>query len=330
MTPVLEVKDLHVALMVGEQPREVLHGVSLAVRPGESIAVVGESGSGKSMTAKALLRILPDGASVEGEVRFKGADMYAMGSRQLNSVRAGGIGMIFQDPRAHINPVRSIGDFVTEGLTTNQGVSPSEAKVRTLRTLEELDVSQPEARLGQYPHELSGGLLQRIMIAAALVAEPEAIVADEPTTSLDVTTQSEVMRILDEHRRARNLALLLITHDLDLAAAVCDRTAVMYAGRVLEEGDSSSLHERPRHPYTAALAASRPHVEGNGRRLPVIPGSPLSSIEAPSGCPFAPRCGFAVPACRTTDPELKERAGGLTACLRADEIHEELVSEVSH
>ncbi len=327
MSAVLEIADLRVSLPVDGQYREALHGVSLTVAAGEAVAVVGESGSGKSMMARAVIRVLPNGSRVGGAVRFKDEDVYQMNGRRLSAFRSTGIAMIFQDPRAHINPVRSIGDFLTEVLITKQGVKPVDARRKVLRLLREVDVSRPEDRLHQYPHELSGGLLQRVMIAAALAIEPKVILADEPTTALDVTTQSELMCILDERRQADDLALLLITHDLDLSAAVCDRTAVMYAGRIMEEGSSRSLHDQPRHPYTAALAASRPQIANNGRRLSVIQGQPLSAIEAPLGCPFVPRCKYAIAACRASEPLPKVIDGGLSACIRTNDIRAQLRSE---
>jgi oligopeptide/dipeptide ABC transporter ATP-binding protein len=230
--------------------------------------------------------------------------------------------MIFQDPRVHVNPVRTVGDFLTEALSTNLGVRQREARARVLALLEEVRVDDPPRRMGQYPHELSGGLLQRTMIAAALAVEPRLLLADEPTTALDVTTQAEVMAILDELRRERGLAMLFITHDLDLAAAVCDRTAVMYAGTIVEEQPSTSLHERPLHPYTAGLARSRPSVTATAERLEAIPGVPLSAFEAPAGCPFAPRCVHVEPACTAARPPLRPFAQGAVACRRAEALHE--------
>ncbi len=220
--PLLELDDLTVWLDVAGTRRAVLRGVSLSVDPGESVGLVGESGSGKTMTARAVSRLLPPGAGVEGQIRFAGRDIGALRGGELRSYR-NRISMVFQDPRAHINPVRRIGDFMTEALCTNLGVSGPEARRRAADTLRQVGIEDGERRLRQYPHQLSGGMLQRVMIAAALLTEPLLLLADEPTTALDVTTQAEVMAILDDLRRDLGLAMLFITHDLELAAAVCDR-----------------------------------------------------------------------------------------------------------
>ncbi len=318
--PLLEVEDLVVDLPVEGTLRTVLHGVSLSIRPGEAVGLVGESGSGKSMTARAIDRLLPAGAQVRGSIRFDGADAMALTGSALRRFRAQ-VAMIFQDPRAHTNPVRRIGDFMTEALRTNAGVSVAEAERQAVDLLGAVGIGDGRRRLGQYPHELSGGLLQRVMIATALLTKPRLLLADEPTTALDVTTQAEVMAILDDLRRGFHLAMLFITHDLDLAAAVCDRTAVMYAGRIVEVRVSSRLHDDPLHPYTAALAAARPDIASTAHRLVAIPGRPLSAFEAPTdACAFAPRCPHVLGQCLTHVPELVELDGGLSRCVRAEEL----------
>ena len=222
--------------------------------------------------------------------------------------------MIFQDPRAHVNPVRRIGDFMTEALRVNHGVSRAEARRRAVDVLTQVGIEDGARRLQQYPHQMSGGMLQRVMIAAALLTGPRLLLADEPTTALDVTTQAEVMAILDGLRRQSGLAMLFITHDLELAAAICDRTAVMYAGQIVEVRASSLLHSDPLHPYTAALATARPDITQATHRLRAIPGRPLSAFEAPAGeCAFAPRCPHVVGVCRAAVPDLVEMAGGFPA-----------------
>ena len=237
--------------------------------------------------------------------------------------------MIFQDPRAHTNPVRRIGDFMTEALRTNLGVRAAEASSRAVSMLGEVGIADGERRLRQYPHQLSGGMLQRVMIAAALLTGPALLLADEPTTALDVTTQAEVMAILDELRQAHGLAMLFITHDLDLAAAICDRTIVMYAGQIVEERRSELLHSHPLHPYTAALGAARPEITQKAGRLRAIPGRPLSAFEAPAGtCAFAPRCAYAEPACTESVPDLAALDGGRSRCLRAADLRGQL--EATH
>jgi len=320
MNLLLEAQGLGVEVLVENALRPVLRDISFGVANGEAVAVVGESGSGKSMTARAIGRLLPPGARVTGQVSFLGESVLEMSADALRTYRTNGIGMIFQDPRASINPVLPVGDFLTEALTTMRGIGRQEARQRVVRLLDDVGVSRPEARLRQFPHELSGGLLQRVMIAAVLAMEPKLILADEPTTALDVTTQSDVMSILDEARRDRGMGLILITHDLELAAAVCDRTLVMYGGRIMEDQASSRLHDAPLHPYTAALLASRPSLTRQPGYLDAIPGRPLSAVEAPEGCPFADRCALAMPKCTDRPPVLREFRGGRTSCIRAETL----------
>jgi oligopeptide/dipeptide ABC transporter ATP-binding protein len=319
----LDMSGLTVLLPLDGRPRTVLSDVSLRIAPGESVGLVGESGSGKSMTARSIVRLLPRGARVQGTIRYQGADVMSLRGQSLRDLRSS-VSMVFQDPRAHINPVRTVGDFLTEALRVNRRVSRRAAEDRAVRLLDEVGVGDSRRRLRQHPHELSGGLLQRVMIAAALLTEPRLLLADEPTTALDVTTQAEVMAILDELRRERGLAMLFITHDLELAAAVCDRTAVMYAGRVMEVRASALLHDHPLHPYTAALTAARPSLVRRADRLAATPGRPLSAFEAPDGCPFATRCAHVRERCHQRRPDLRPLAGGQVACVRAEEL------QVSH
>jgi oligopeptide/dipeptide ABC transporter ATP-binding protein len=315
----LEVTGLTVRLTAGT----VLRDISLSIRPGEALGLVGESGSGKSMTAKAIARLLPADALTEGSIIFDGRSVGACSPSDLRRYRAD-VAMIFQDPRAHINPVRRIGDFMTEALRA-QGVPAAEALRRAADMLGEVGIADGGRRLRQYPHELSGGMLQRVMIGAALLTSPRLLLADEPTTALDVTTQAEVMAILDELRRSHGLALLFITHDLELAAAICDRTAVMYAGQIVEVRSSDLLHDDPLHPYTAALAAARPDIGRTRPRLRAIPGRPLSAFEAPPAeCAFAQRCPHAADTCRRAAPPLIALDDGLTRCVRATELRGKL------
>jgi oligopeptide/dipeptide ABC transporter ATP-binding protein len=328
--PLLSISGLTVRLRVEQAMRTVLHDVSLDIAGGESVGLVGESGSGKTMTARAVAKLLPGGAQVEGSVQFDGREVRKLEGAAEKAYRAK-VAMIFQDPRAHINPVRRIGDFMTEALRTNAGVSSDEAARRAIALLARVGIEDGARRLHQYPHELSGGLLQRVMIAAALLTNPTLLLADEPTTALDVTTQAEVMGILQDLRDEFGLAILFITHNLELAAAVCDRTAVMYAGQIVEIRDSELLHIDPLHPYTAALAAARPNIDHTARRLVAIAGRPLSAFEAPvAECAFAPRCPYVEDACRSSRPPLVEMDGGVTRCLRSAELrgHMEVLSNV--
>jgi oligopeptide/dipeptide ABC transporter ATP-binding protein len=228
--------------------------------------------------------------------------------------------MIFQDPRASINPVHRIGDFLTEALVRNRGMHRHDALERAESLLEKVGIDDAKRRLRQYPHELSGGMLQRVMIASVLLAEPQLLLADEPTTALDVTTQADVIAILDDQRRQREMAMLFITHDLELAAAFSDRIAVMYAGYIVEVSTPAQLHSRPLHPYTAALLHSRPLLHERTARLPQIAGRPLSAFEAPPGCPFQDRCPFVQAQCSQTLPPAEEINGSIVRCLRAREL----------
>jgi oligopeptide/dipeptide ABC transporter ATP-binding protein len=316
----LEVAGLSVLLEMNGTKRTVLRDISITVRPGEAVGLVGESGAGKTMIARAIDRLLPRGAQVRGSIRFGGAEVGGLTGADLRRYRTQ-VAMIFQDPRAYINPVRRIGDFMTEALRTSHGVPAAEAERRAADALGQVGIEAGARRLRQYPHQMSGGILQRIMIAAALLTGPRLLLADEPTTALDVVTQAGVMAVLDDLRRESGLAMLFITHDLDLAAAICDRTIVMYAGQIVETRASALLHRDPLHPYTAGLAAARPDITQPARRLPTIPGRPLSAFEAPPGqCAFAPRCAHARDICRAALPGLADLDGGSSRCARAHEL----------
>jgi oligopeptide/dipeptide ABC transporter ATP-binding protein len=329
MSTLLEIEHLSAQLPLEGRMQTVLHDVTFSIGRGEAVGLVGESGSGKSMTARAVARLLPPGAAAGGAVRFDGRDVGVLRGDALRDYRSE-VAMIFQDPRAHINPVRSIGDFLTEVLRTNRSAPKAEARRRAVEALRDVGIDDGERRLRQYPHELSGGLLQRVMIASALLTEPRLLLADEPTTALDVTTQADVMAILDDLRREHGLALLFITHDLDLATAVCDRMCVMYAGQIVEQQDAVALADRPLHPYTAALSAARPAIDGEVHRLAAIRGRPLSAFEAPGGCAYAPRCDFAQDRCGGEPPQLADLEGGCVRCLRAVELREALVGELQN
>jgi oligopeptide/dipeptide ABC transporter ATP-binding protein len=316
----LELEGVSVSLPVEGEMRAVLQDVTFSIRQGEALGLVGESGSGKSMTARTIDRLLPNGAAVTGRVRFDGRDIMSLSGADLKRFR-GEVAMIFQDPRAHTNPVRRIGDFMTEALRTNARVPKEQASARAVALLKSVGIDDGERRLRQYPHELSGGLLQRVMIATALLTQPRLLLADEPTTALDVTTQAEVLAILNDLRSELRLSMLFITHNLELAAAICDRTVVMYAGQVVEVRESNKLHDQPLHPYTAALAAARPNIDVTSHRLTAIPGRPLSAFEAPQNeCAFTARCPHAADVCRERRPALVELDGGLTRCARAAEL----------
>jgi oligopeptide/dipeptide ABC transporter ATP-binding protein len=318
--PLLELQSLSVAIDVGGVEQPILRDVSLSILPGEALGLVGESGSGKSMTAKAIDRLLPDGARQSGTILFDGQDVSALSGPALRSYRSD-VAMIFQDPRVAINPVRSIGDFMTEIMVGNRRMRPRAALDSAVEMLGRVGISDGRRRLDQYPHELSGGLLQRVMIASTLLTQPRLLLADEPTTALDVSTQAEVIGILSELQQDLDLAILFITHDLELASAFCDRTAVMYGGEVLEMAASTALQDDPLHPYSAALGAARPRLNERRARLDAIPGRPLSAVEAPrDACSFAARCRHRVDECVAAHPDLRPLEGGLVRCIRAGEL----------
>ncbi|MFD4244552.1 ABC transporter ATP-binding protein [Streptomyces sp. NPDC058525] len=313
-SPLLQMNALRVGLPLDGAVRTVVHGADISIPEGAGVALVGESGSGKSLTARSVLGLLPRSARIQGDLLFAGESIPAMKPERLRRFRASDVAMVFQDPRAHMNPARTIGDFLLEGLTTARGVPVAEAITKVTGILREVGIADAERRMRQRPQELSGGLLQRVMIAAALAAEPRLLLADEPTTALDVTTQEEVMAVIAEAREARGLAMLFITHDLELAAAVCDRVVVMYAGMTVEELPADRLRSGAAHPYTRALLASRPAVDDADAELRSIAGRPLSGFEAPDGCAFADRCPRVQDLCRSDRPQPGSTGDGTVAC----------------
>ncbi|MEU6718071.1 ABC transporter ATP-binding protein [Nonomuraea sp. NPDC046802] len=319
----LELHDL--AVSAGRR-RPLLERITLTVDSGEALGLVGESGSGKSLTARAILKVFPNNSQVSGRVTFDGDSVLDMDASALQRYRRTQVAMIFQDPFAAINPLRSIGDFLAEGLRVSQGLNRRAAEERAVQLLDSVGISRARTRLRHFPHEFSGGMLQRVMIAGALGSGARLILADEPTTALDVSIQAEVVLLLDELRKENDLALLFITHDLDLAVAICDRIAVMYAGRVVEDRPAVQLYDQPRHPYTAALIGCRPAVDERVDRLASIPGNPVSAATAPNGCSFNERCSHAVDLCRLELPDLTAEADGRVRCHRSVELAETLVS----
>jgi oligopeptide/dipeptide ABC transporter ATP-binding protein len=318
----LELGGLHVELKIDGRWRTVVRDVSLGVGAGQAVGIVGESGSGKSVTARSIARLLPRGARVGGDVRFAGELVWQMNSARLRRFRARDLGIIYQDPRAHINEMHTVGDFLTEGI---RDIPPRERRDLAIAALQATGIPDADRRLAQYPHQLSGGLLQRVMIAAAILPDPRLLLADEPTTALDVTTQSEVMAVLAEQRQARQLAMIFITHDLDLAAAVTDTIAVMYAGTIVETGASATMHERALHPYTAGLLAARPKPT-RVASLYTIPGRPIAAYESGPGCVFASRCAYAEERCRDARPAPRRLGGHVVSCHRAEELQATLHS----
>ncbi|XEC29934.1 ABC transporter ATP-binding protein [Streptomyces fradiae] len=315
---VLEIDGLTLELPDGRAARPLLDGVRLTVAPGETVGLVGESGSGKSVACRSVLGLLPARARVTGEVRVAGRDVLGLDRAALADLRAREVAMVFQDPRASVNPLRRVGDFVTEGLRAT-GVPAAKATARAEELLAAVGIRDPRGALRRHPHEFSGGMLQRVVIAAALAADPALLVADEPTTALDVTTQAEIIAILTRLQAERGTGLLFVTHDLELAAAICDRVYVMYAGRIVETGRTGELFDRPRHPYTAGLLSCTPRLDPGAPPPAPIAGRPVSVAEAPPGCAFAARCPHAVERCTAEVPALAAHGTGHAACHRADE-----------
>jgi peptide/nickel transport system ATP-binding protein len=293
MTPVLEVQNLRVSFPGPDNTRFYpVDGVSLSLDRGETLALVGESGCGKSLTSLALLQLVPSPGRIENgsSIRLGDTDVLALRGEALRRIRGRRIGMVFQDPMTSLNPVFTVGDQIVEGILAHFDLPRAEARQRALRLLQEVGIPDPVERLRAYPHQLSGGMRQRVMIAIALSAEPEILVADEPTTALDVTVQAQILEVLDRLQESRGMAVLLITHDLGIVAGRADRVAVMYAGQIVEETSTARLFANPSHPYTQGLFASVPRITGPLKRLTPIRGSVPAPTSWPSGCRFRPRC----------------------------------------
>ena len=293
MTRVLDVRDLRISFPgPSGRPFHPVDGVSFSLDRGETLALVGESGCGKSLTSLALLRLVPAPGRIDpgSAIRLGDTDVLALEGEALRRIRGKRIGMIFQDPMTSLNPVLTVGDQITEGVLAHLRMSKAEARLRALGLLQEVGIPDPATRLDSYPHQLSGGMRQRVMIAIALSAEPEILVADEPTTALDVTVQAQILEVLDNLRRHRGMAVLLITHDLGIVAGRADRVAVMYAGQIVEEATTAALFARPSHPYTQGLFGSVPRITGPVRRLTPIRGTVPAPTAWPTGCRFRPRC----------------------------------------
>lgn len=314
MAKLLEVRNLHTSFSTYAGKVKAVRGISFHVDEGEAIGIVGESGSGKSVTNLSILRLLPSESGIidEGEVIFNGVDLLKLSEQEMRSVRGKEISMIFQDPMTSLNPVLTIGYQVMEIIKIhNPHMSNAEAKKRAVEMLRMVGISNPEKRLSQYPHEFSGGMRQRVMIAMALSCEPKLLIADEPTTALDVTIQAQILDLMKDLRERLNTAIILITHDLGVVADLCDRIMVMYGGVIVEEGTTDDIFYRPRHPYTWGLLNSIPKISiGIRERLVPIDGSPPDLLKPPVGCPFAARCEYAMRICAEKMPEMYEVAEG--------------------
>lgn len=300
----LQIRNLEVAFDTGTHLIPVLHGVNMSLNRGETLGVVGESGCGKSVTWMAVMRLLGARARLGGQILLDGEDLLALPERAMPRVRGKRIAMIFQDPAASLNPVKTIGKQLIESVVLHQGLRGEAARQEAIRLLDRVHIPSAEQRMKAWPHELSGGMNQRVMIAMALAGQPELLVADEPTTALDVTIQAQILDLLQELQRDTGMGLVLISHDLGVIAQVCDRVMVMYAGRVVEQAPSETLFEAARHPYTRGLMAALPDLDGPIKRLESIPGTVPSPLNMPKGCSFAPRCIHAHDLCNEAAPGL--------------------------
>ena len=332
--PLLSVRDLRVRFRTEQGVVKAVDGVSFDLAEDEVLGVVGESGSGKSVTALAVLGLLPPAASVTGEVRFRGRSLLDLPPDEARQLRGSCLSIVFQDALAALNPLHRLGDQLVEAIQVHDPkVGRREALARAVRLFGLVGIESPATRARQYPHELSGGMRQRALIAMAIANDPDVLIADEPTTALDVTTQAQVLEVLKEARRRTRSAMVLITHDLGVVSGVADRVLVMYAGRVVESGTVDDVFERPEHPYTLGLLRSRPRLERSTPRLERIGGHPPSLIDVPPGCPFHPRCRFARPPepCATSVPALRSttRADHVSACHFAEDLAEPEVAPAS-
>ena len=319
----LEVRNLrtHFATDDGEFP--AVDGVSFHVKAGQTLAIVGESGSGKSVTALSIMGLLPQppGRIAGGSVRFEGRELIGLPARALQALRGNGMAMVFQEPMSALNPVFTIGQQIIEGLQQHQHLGAADARGRALQMLQRVRMPAPEQRLDEHPHKLSGGMRQRAMIAMALANNPRLLIADEPTTALDVTIQAQILALLRTLQADSGTAIVLITHDLGVVAEVADEVAVMYAGRIVEQAGAAQLFDQPQHPYTVGLLGSMPRLHGSPLRLAAIAGQVPPPLPRPIGCSFADRCPFVLPRCRREAPPLHDVGDGfsrhLSACWRA-------------
>ncbi len=321
--PLLELRELQTHFFTDDGVVRAVDGVSYALGAGETLALVGESGSGKSVTSLSILRLVaePPGRIVGGSIRFRGRDLLQLPIAEMRAIRGKEISMIFQEPMTSLNPVYTCGEQIIEVVMLHEKLPRTAARARAIEMLQLVGIPSPEQRVDEYPHQMSGGMRQRVMIAMALACRPAILIADEPTTALDVTIQAQILELLQRLQAELGMAVLLITHDLGVVAETADRVAVMYAGQVVEYCDVVSAFRRTRHPYTAGLLASLPKLGGQDARLRVIPGSVPDPVRFPSGCRFHPRCPIAQPRCRSEEPALRELTPGhQVRCHRAEEI----------
>lgn len=326
MGSLLEVIDLKTQFKTERGISQAVRGVNFTLEDGQTMGLVGESGCGKSVTAKSILRLLPAsyGQIAAGKILFNGQDLVKKTEREMKDIRGNEISMIFQDPMTSLNPVLTIGEQIAEVFVYHKKMGKKEALAKTVELLKSVSIPSAEKRINQYPHEFSGGMLQRIMIAIALACRPKLLIADEPTTALDVTIQAQILRLMKQLQKELSMAILMITHDLGVVAEVCDSVSVMYAGQIIESADVKTLFQNPKHPYTWGLLGSIPKLGERTKRLHSIEGSPPSLIQPPTGCAFAARCPFATDKCRLLPQMLVEvETGHFVACHHVNEISRE-------
>lgn len=305
MNQLLEIDQLHVSFRTHGGEVQAVRGVSFSLNQGETLAIVGESGCGKSVTAQSIMRLIsePAGSIKSGKILFQGKDLTKLSEKQMRKIRGADIAMIFQDPMTSLNPTITIGNQITEGIIKHQKIKPQEAKDMAMELLRLVGIANPKERLTQYPHQFSGGMRQRMMIAMALACNPSILIADEPTTALDVTIQAQIIELFKEIQLKTGIAIIMITHDLGVVAQIADRVNVMYAGKVMEAGRVRDIFHHPQHPYTRGLLNSVPRLDGDrSKPLIPIPGTPPDLFAPPKGCPFAARCDFAMEVCSTHEP----------------------------
>ncbi len=331
---ILDVKNLHVSFDTYAGEVKAIRGVDFHVDKGESLAIVGESGSGKSVTVQTVMQLIPmpPGRIKEGEILFKGKDLVNYSNKDMQSIRGGEIGMIFQDPMTSLNPTMTIGKQIAEGIIAHRGVSKKEAMKMALDMLKAVHIPNAEERLHAYPHQFSGGMRQRVVIAIALTCNPDLLIADEPTTALDVTVQAQILDLMNELKKDTGTAIILITHDLGVVADVAERVVVMYGGEIMEEASVRDIFKDPKHPYTWGLIKSIPRldIDREKEKLSSIDGTPPDLFNPPKGCPFAPRCEYAMDICKNKKPGMLEGGKGhKVSCWLLDQRAEEITNPIT-
>ena len=312
----LSVDHLTTSFIIDKKSVPIVHDITFSIKRGEILGIVGESGCGKSITSLSILNLLGKNAQIDShsKILFDGTDLSKLNSHDLAKIRGKEISMIFQDPMTSLNPVKTIGDQIGEALSVHSDVSNSELKKKVLDMLTKVGIPDPDLRYNEYPHQLSGGMKQRVMIAMALICKPKLLIADEPTTALDVTTQAQILNLIRQLNQEFNTSVILITHDMGVVASMADMVAVMYAGQIVEYNNVYEIFKSPAHPYTRMLLQSIPRLDQDTDLLPTIPGSVPSPQNLPVGCKFCPRCPWVIPACKEKEPEMRKYASGYVRC----------------